>query len=168
MKVGIVSDTHDDGDAVERVVEYFSGEDGADAVIHCGDVVAPFSAAPFDVDGDDGFEFYCVRGNNDGEWKLRDTVEEFGTYLGEMGELELGGASFAAYHGTSQPIVEALVECGTYDYVVHGHTHERVHEEREGTVSVNPGGKPIPPAPDPQCGVVVDTESGDVTFHELA
>ncbi len=157
MRVGIVSDTHDDAAVVER----FSGE--AEAVIHCGDVVAPFSATPFDAD----FEFYCVRGNNDGEWKLRSTVEEFGTYLGEMGELELGGATFAAYHGTSQPIVDALVECGNYDYVVHGHTHGRVHEERGGTVSINPGGMPIPPAPDPQCAVLVDTESDDVTFHEL-
>ena len=163
MRVGIVSDTHDDTAAVERAVERFSGE--VEAVIHCGDVVAPFSATPFDADA--GYDFYCVRGNNDGEWKLRDAVEEFGTYLGEMGELELGGATFAAYHGTSGPIVDALVECGRYDYVVHGHTHERVHEDRGGTVSVNPGGKPIPPAPDPQCAVVVDTESGDVTFHEL-
>ena len=161
MRVGIVSDTHDDGDAVERAVEQFSGR--VEAVVHCGDVVAPFSASPFDAD----FDFYCVRGNNDGEWALQDTVEGFGTYLGEMGELELGGATFAAYHGTSEPVVEALVECGSYDYVVRGHTHERVHEERGGTVHVNPGGLPIPPAPDPQCAVTIDTESGEVTFEEL-
>ncbi|MEF8882589.1 MAG: metallophosphoesterase [Halapricum sp.] len=164
MKVGIVSDTHDNGNVVDRAVETFERED-IDAVIHCGDVVSPFSATPFDSSA---FEFYAVRGNNDGEWSLQNVVEAFGSYLGEMGELTLGGAEFAVYHGTSEPIVEALIESGNYDYVCRGHTHERVHEERDGTVHINPGGIAIPDAPEDQAAVVVDTEAGDVEFHDLA
>lgn len=163
MEIGIVSDTHDNLDVVQTAVGLFEGR--VDAVVHCGDIVAPFSATPFDGD----FDFYAVRGNNDGEWALRDAVRSFGAYLGEMGELSLGGRSFAVYHGTSQPIVDALVACGEYDYVLHGHTHNRVHETKDGTVRINPGG--IGTAPDagaePPAGVILDTTTGEVTFHDL-
>ncbi|MFB6140673.1 MAG: metallophosphoesterase [Halosimplex sp.] len=162
MRLGIVSDTHDDGRAVERAVEVFERE-GCEAVVHCGDIVAPFSATPFDAD----FDFYAVRGNNDGEWALADAVEDFGTYLAEMGELTFDGLAFAVYHGTSEPIVDALVDCGDYDYVLHGHTHEFAREERDGTVRINPGGIPFDAAPGPQYAVVLDTESGDIDRFEL-
>ena len=162
MLVGIVSDTHDNTDVVEQAVQTFE-DAGVDAVLHCGDIVAPFSATPFDS----SFDFYAVRGNNDGEWALQNVVGDFGTYLGEMGELTLDDTEFAVYHGTSEPIVEALIDCGSYDYVCRGHTHQRVHEEREGTVHVNPGGIPIDAAPDSQAAVVVDTETGAVEFHDL-
>lgn len=162
MHVGIVSDTHDNRDVVESAADLFEGR--VDAVVHCGDVVAPFSVTPFDRD----FDFYAVRGNNDGEWMLRDTVRSFGAYLGEFGELSLGGASLAVYHGTSRPIVDALVGCGDYEYVLHGHSHERAHEQTDGTVRINPGGVPTGPGDDePPAGAVLDTDTGDVTFHDL-
>ncbi|ESP89243.1 phosphodiesterase, MJ0936 family protein [Candidatus Halobonum tyrrellensis G22] len=161
MQIGVVSDTHDNARYVERAVDLF--ESRADAVVHCGDVVAPFSAAPFDAD----FDFYAVRGNNDGEWALSGTIDEFGTYLGEMGELTFDGVEFAVYHGTSEPIVDALCACGSYDYVLRGHTHERVREERGGTVHLNPGGVPIPGQEAEPAAMLVDTESGEVTTESL-
>ncbi len=161
MLVGIVSDTHDNLDLVDVAVETFD-ERGVDAVVHCGDVVAPFAATAFDH----GWEFHAVRGNNDGEWALASTIEAFGTYHGEMAELSLDGAEVAVYHGTSGPIVDALVDCGRYDYVFHGHTHERAHEERDGTVRINPGGIAFEGAPDPFSVATLDTETGDVEFEE--
>ncbi|OYR44625.1 YfcE family phosphodiesterase [Halorubrum sp. Eb13] len=165
MRVGIVSDTHDDLAAVEAAVALFDRE-GVDAVVHCGDFVAPFSVTPFDIGGDDpdaGFDFHAVRGNNDGEWAVQTTVEAFGTYHGEAGTLSFGDGStesagdgdgeragdegaveVAVTHGTSGVVVDALVDCGDYDYVFHGHTHAHGVEERGGTVRVNPGGLPIP------------------------
>ncbi|MFW6316971.1 MAG: metallophosphoesterase [Halorubrum sp.] len=153
MRVGIVSDTHDDLAAVEAAVTLFDRE-GVDAVVHCGDFVAPFSVTPFDVESA-AFDFYAVRGNNDGEWAVQSTVEEFGTYLGEAGALSFGGGTdaeggddgavdVAVTHGTSRVVVDALVDCGDYDYVLHGHTHAHGAEERGGTTRVNPGGLPIP------------------------
>lgn len=163
MDIGIVSDTHDNLDVVAAAVDLFEGR--VDAVLHCGDVVAPFSAAPFDAD----FDFYAVRGNNEGEWALEAAVADFGTYCGEFGALELGGADVALYHGTSREIVDALVASGSYDYVVHGHTHERAHESRDGTVRLNPGGIAIEPDADgePPAGIVLDTASGEAEFHDL-
>jgi len=162
MLVGIVSDTHDNTDLVDRAVETFA-DAGCDAVVHCGDFVAPFSVTPFDGD----WSFYAVRGNNDGEWAVQSTVAEFGTYFGEMGELTLDGDDIAVYHGTSGPVVDALVDCGSYDYVFHGHTHERGSEAREGTVRINPGGISIPPAPEPFSVATLSTETGEIEFHEL-
>ena len=163
MHVGIVSDTHDDLDVVQRAVDHFA--DTADVVVHCGDIVAPFAARPFDHDD---FEFYAVRGNNDGEWALKQLVDEFGVYLGEMGELVLDDLHVAVYHGTSEAIVGALLDCGHYDYVLRGHTHERVHEERDGTVHVNPGGIPTSPSGgEPPAAVILDTDTGDVEFTDL-
>ena len=162
MLVGIVADTHDNQELAEAAVETFEDR-GADAVVHCGDIVAPFSAARFDGD----FEFYAVRGNNDGEWALQSTVAEFGTYLGEMGELTLDGADVGVYHGTSDAVVEALVASANYDYVLHGHTHERAHEVYEGTVQINPGGIAFAGAPSPFSVAVLDTDTGDVEFEVI-
>jgi hypothetical protein len=145
MLIGIVSDTHDDLAAVEAAVSLFERE-GVDAVVHCGDFVAPFSVTPFDA----GFDFHAVRGNNDGEWAVESTVEEFGEYHGEAAVLSLEGTGaanavdVAVTHGTSDPVVDALVDCGDYDYVLHGHTHAHGVEEHGETVRVNPGGLPIP------------------------
>ncbi|WP_117592869.1 metallophosphoesterase [Haloprofundus halophilus] len=163
MLVGIVSDTHDNLDCVRAAVDHFESE-SVDTVVHCGDVVAPFSATPFDS----SFEFYAVRGNNDGEWNLQSTVESFGTYLGEAGELTFDDLDVAVYHGTSGTLVDALVDCGDYDYVLHGHTHRREVEERGETVRVNPGGLPIPGADDAFHVAVLDTETGEVSSHEVA
>jgi putative phosphoesterase len=162
MHLGIVSDTHDNADVVAEAVDVFERAD-VDAVVHCGDFVAPFSAAAFDI----GVEFHAVRGNNDGEWALQDVVGDFGTYHGEFGELTFGERDVAVYHGTSAGIVDALVDCGHYDYVLHGHTHEYAHEFRDGTTRINPGGIAIDAAPDAPYAVVLDVESGDVDREEL-
>ena len=163
MHVGIVSDTHDNLDIVEGAVSQFRAEE-VDAVVHCGDVVAPFSATPFDVEGVD---FYAVRGNNDGEWKLRAIVEEFGSYLGECGELTFDGLDVAVYHGTSEALTEALCECGRYDFVFSGHTHERVLEDRGPTTHVNPGGLPLRGANDEFSVAILDTDEESVVHRRL-
>lgn len=164
MQVGVVSDTHDNLDIAQAAVDRFLAAD-VDIVVHCGDIISPFTARLFDSDD---FEFYAVRGNNDGEWALQSLVDDFGAYLGEMGELELESAHVAVYHGTSEAVVGALVDSGNYDYVLRGHTHEQVHERRNGTVHVNPGGIPLDPSGgDPPAAVVLDTEASEVDFHDL-
>jgi hypothetical protein len=166
MKIGIVSDTHDNLDHVAQAVSVFESQ-GVDRVIHCGDIIAPFSATPFDSES---FEFYAVRGNNDGEWALANVVEEFGTYLGECGRLTVDEVSIAVYHGTNKLLRESLVDAGEYDYVFHGHTHERALESRGGTVRVNPGGLPIPGADDDFHVATLDTEESGVdaiTHHRV-
>ena len=166
MLIGLCSDTHDDLGLARGAVETFESA-GVDAIVHCGDVVAPFTAAEFDV----GVEFHAVYGNNDGEPALAGTVEGFGSHHGESARLTFDGVDLAVYHGTSEQLVEALVDCGAYDYVVRGHTHERTCGERDGTVHVNPGGLPFPGVDDAYHVATLDTDAGSgadaVTFHRI-
>jgi len=162
MLLGCCSDTHDNLGLARGAVETFEAE-GVDAIVHCGDVVAPFTAAEFDV----GIDFHAVRGNNDGEPALGGVIEEFGTHHGESAHLRFDGVDVAVYHGTSERLVDGLVDCGDYDYVVRGHTHERLREERGGTVHINPGGLPFPGADDAYHVATLDTETGAVAFHEI-
>ncbi|MFB6292186.1 MAG: metallophosphoesterase [Candidatus Nanohaloarchaea archaeon] len=161
MKLGIVSDTHDHLELAEDAAEFFEGR--VDAVIHCGDMVAPFTAEKFDA----GFDFYCVRGNNDGEWNLKQTVNGFGEFFNNVAELEFSGSSIAVYHGTDEEIARALRESGEYDYVLRGHTHEKKLREVDETLEINPGGIPVPFAPGDFHVAVLDLESGDVEFHRM-
>ena len=166
MQLGIVSDTHDNLDHVQQAVSLFELE-GVDHVIHCGDIIAPFSATPFNTDA---FAFSAVRGNNDGEWALGNVVDDFGTYLGQCGELTLDGVAIAVYHGTNRVLREALADSGTYDYVFHGHTHERTIASHGDTLRVNPGGLPIEGADDSFHVATLDTEASDadaISHHEI-
>jgi phosphoesterase, MJ0936 family len=166
MQLGIVSDTHDNLDHVQQAVELFESH-GVERVVHCGDIVTPFSATPFDTES---FDFAAVRGNNDGEWALGSVVDDFGKYLGECGELTVDGTEIAVYHGTNKVLREALADSGNYEYVFHGHTHERTVATHGETVRVNPGGLPIAGADDAFHVATLDTEKSGVeaiTHHEL-
>jgi putative phosphoesterase len=167
MRLGLVSDTHDDIAAARAAAAQFASE-GIATVAHLGDVVAPFTLAPFEE-----FSLHHVRGNNEGEaalWRAVDGLDD-GTHHGDAAALDVGGRSVALYHGTSAVLVDALVDSGDYDYVCHGHTHERGVEERNGTVRVNPGGLPIPGADDTFHVATVDLDApvahGAVTHHAL-
>jgi len=161
MKVGIVSDTHDNIELVEEAVNFFEREE-CEVVIHCGDMVAPFTAELFDAD----FKFHSVRGNNDGEWNLKETVNHFGSFYNNVAELELGGLQIAVYHGTEEEIVEGLVE-KDYDFVFRGHTHEKEISEQGGTIESNPGGIAPPDQEAVFPAATLDTDTREVEFHRV-
>ena len=158
MKIGIVSDTHDNLEQARRAADFFESQ--VEKVIHCGDMIAPFTAEIFDRD----FDFYAVRGNNDGEWNLNSTIEEFGDFHNNIMELEIKGLVIAVYHGTEEEVVEGLLE-KDYDYVFRGHTHERKKEARKGTVEVNPGGIELPNQEENFSVAVFDTEDEEIKFE---
>jgi len=160
MLVGVVSDTHDHLDRARATADLFDDR-GVGTVVHCGDVVAPFTLAPFDRD----WAFHHVAGNNEGEPALRDAVGEIGTHHGDVARLSLGGHEAAVYHGTERTLVDALVDCGDYDYVFRGHTHERAVTRRGETTVVNPGGIPIPGGDDAFHVALVDVDADEVTVE---
>lgn len=139
MKIGVLSDTHDQGELIQKAVEYFNNEN-VSWVFHCGDWVSPFILHFFQ-----GLQVPLrgVFGNNDGD-KFRHLAfkNKWGIdleYEDRFLEMEVDNRLIAVFHGDYSSIVEALVTCGKYDVVFHGHTHEKINLYHGKTLSLNPG-----------------------------
>ncbi len=139
MKIGVISDTHDRLDAIERAVEVFNNE-RVDVVIHAGDFVSPFTEKPFRALN---AKFYGIFGNNDGDkLLLKEKYRRVGEIEEDPLELEIQSVSIAVTHRPK--IVNALSHI--YDIVIFGHTHMpeiRTGERKTGsgaeTLVINPG-----------------------------
>jgi uncharacterized protein len=139
MEIGVISDTHDQHHHIKEAVKILN-EKNVELVIHCGDWVSPFILNFFR-----GLKapLRGVFGNNDGDrfrhhqfkdkWGLDLQFEE--RFL----KLEIDHRVIAVFHGDYPELVDALVRCGQYDAVFHGHTHQRVNETIGRTLSLNPG-----------------------------
>ncbi len=159
MKVGILSDSHDNLDALHKAVELFQSE-GVEVVIHAGDLVAPFVHRAL---GRLKCRLVMVFGNNDGErLGLARTFE--GQIFQPPYDLELDGRKVLVLHEPHN--LEALKVSQLYDLIIYGHTHE-VELIREGrTLVLNPG----------ECGgwlsgkrtvAIWDTRTGEARIVEL-
>ena len=162
MKIGVISDTHDNVPKIEAAVCFFNNA-GVEAVLHCGDFVAPFALLPFKKLWP---KLYLVYGNNDGEKKgLRALAAEHGWTLGPMPmEVELGGRKVAMLHEPDR--LEDLRRAARHDIIVYGHTHKPRASHDGGRLALNPGegggwlsGKATL--------AVVDLETLAVAFHEI-
>ncbi|MFZ0565937.1 MAG: metallophosphoesterase [Chlamydiales bacterium] len=139
MKIGVLSDTHDQGDLIRKAVERFNDEE-VDWVFHCGDWVSPFILYFFQ---NLKAPLRGVFGNNDGD-KFRHLAfkNKWGVnleYEERFLEIEIDSRRIAIFHGDYSGLVDALTSCGEYDAVFHGHTHQRVNKHIGKTLSLNPG-----------------------------
>lgn len=139
MKIGVISDTHDQANLIEKAVLLLN-EEQIELLVHCGDWVSPFILYSFK-----GLKapIKGVFGNNDGD-KFRHLTysHQFGLdihYEDRFLELNCEGRIIAIFHGDYPQLVDALVTCGKYDAVFHGHTHQRVCKKQGETLSLNPG-----------------------------
>lgn len=137
MRIAILSDIHDNVWKLEAALRKLR-ERGADAMICCGDLCAPF-VVPQLAENFAG-EIHIVFGNNDGDtFRIAQQALRYGHVKlhGEFAELVLGGKRFAVTHFPE--IGRALARSGQYDVVCYGHDH-RFHLSREGqTLLINPG-----------------------------
>lgn len=161
MLIGLISDSHDHVPHVEQAVEIFKKKN-VNMVLHAGDYCSPFTIPPFEE-----LSLKGVFGNNDGDHYL--LLQKFrevnGEHFGSFGELTADGCRIALYHGTDAPITEALEQCGNYDVVVSGHTHEKKIATVNSTLTINPGtahgfGEEATIA-------LLDTDAMDIKFVEL-
>jgi len=139
MKIGIISDTHDQIERIKKAVKTFNKED-VKLVVHCGDIVAPFVLQFFkDLNCPIKFLF----GNNTGDIALHlEFARKFGLKDAEFKNfysLEIDGRKIAAYHGDVKEIIEALIKCEIYDCVFVGHDHTARIEKHGKVLLVNPG-----------------------------
>lgn len=134
MKIGVISDSHDRLPTLQRAVSLFRRL-RVDAVLHAGDLVAPFAAKLLTPEGGLGdLPLHVVYGNNDGEKAGLKKVLP-GIVDGPL-RVTLGGKKIVMAH-----FVDWLKpgDVNGADVVVTGHTHEIVNESKDGKLYLNPG-----------------------------
>ena len=142
MKLCIVSDSHDRGPLLATAIETAKAE-GAEAVIHCGDLIGTNTlkaSLKF------GLPIHVVHGNNLGDLvslaRLACNSDGLLNYHGRDASITLGGKRIFITH---YPHYGHGMACtGDYDLVCCGHSHEpviRLQPNVKGTQTclVNPG-----------------------------
>lgn len=135
MKIGLISDTHDNIQNIRKAVRKFNDKH-VDVVIHAGDFVNPIA-----VESLAGVTLVGVLGNNDtdivGLTSIFDKIHA--ELKGEIFEKVYDRMRFAVYHGTSLAKKEQLIKSGKYDVFIYGHTHRKDNRYIGTTRVINPG-----------------------------
>ena len=124
MKICIVSDSHDNRDMLAKAVGE-AKEWGAEAVIHCGDVIAPTALRPLQQFG---LPVHVIHGNNMGDtYAMFMLVQEPNSvihYHGQDAGIELDGKRIFIVHYPHY--AEAMALTGDWDMICYGHDHHAV------------------------------------------
>ena len=138
MLVGAISDTHDNLPQIEKAVKYLNDQK-VGLVLHAGDYVAGFVLPKLK-------QLNCklvgVFGNNDGDHELlkRRFSETSDSPIHErFAKVEVEGFRFALLHGEETELLNAIIEGGIFDAVIHGHSHYSRVEKRGNPLAINPG-----------------------------
>ena len=132
--IGIMSDSHDNLDAIQKAVRFFS-DMNCELVVHAGDFVAPFAAKELNsLD----CPVKAVFGNCDGETKgLARVLEPFGKIKREPLAFEYAQRKFLLTH--THFANEAHLRSGKYEVIMYGHTHKPEIRTAKGSLLINPG-----------------------------
>ncbi|MEY3220856.1 MAG: hypothetical protein RIT27_2213 [Pseudomonadota bacterium] len=126
MKICILSDSHDHIPLLCACVKQ-AKEKGAEAILHCGDIVAPSTLGklkPFEL------PIYAIHGNNSGDlFFLSKLAHEssFIHYYGQDAALTLAKRRIFLVHYPHY--ARAMAATGDYDLVCCGHTHRAMIEQ---------------------------------------
>jgi len=142
MKICIVSDSHDRAEPLAAAIAEAHAA-GAQAVIHCGDLIGVNTLrASLKL----GIPIHAVHGNNIGDvaalYRMMEKTGGLFTYHGQEALLELGGRKIFVTHMPHHG--QAFACTGDYDLVCHGHSHS-AHVGMQANVNggrcwlVNPG-----------------------------
>jgi putative phosphoesterase len=135
MRLGVLSDTHDQIAVTQAAVRLLRAE-GAEALIHCGDITGPdivFACAVLPC--------YFVFGNHDADnvRLLESAASQSGAVcLGWGGEVTLAGKRVAVTHGHLHIDVRPLL-ASRPDYLLTGHSHIAADWREGPTRRINPG-----------------------------
>lgn len=142
MKVCIVSDSHDNRFLLEASVKDAKAR-GAEAVLHCGDVVAPTTLR---ILNPIGLPVHVIHGNNTGDMyslsNLSYNKDSVVQYHGQDAGIELAGKKIFMVHYPHY--AEAMATTGDWDIVCCGHDHKASIREIKNiknstTLFLNPG-----------------------------
>lgn len=133
-----MSDTHDYLSMVEKALQRFN-EENVELVLHAGDYVAPFVIPRFKHLR---ARLIGVFGNNDGDRELlrkRFSEHEGLEIRGNFAEISVNDVKIALLHGSEEELLKALINSGSFDVIVYGHTHKAEVYRKGETLVVNPG-----------------------------
>lgn len=142
MKICIVSDSHDNRRLLSAAVHDAKAR-GAEAVIHCGDIVAPSTLGAI---RDVGLPMHVIHGNNEGDIvalsRRSHRLGNFYTYYGQDAGIELAGRKIFVVHYPHYGL--GMAATGDWDLVCWGHDHkariDEVPNVKGGTTHiVDPG-----------------------------
>jgi putative phosphoesterase len=142
MKICIVSDSHDNRHLLEIAVDD-ARQRGAEAVLHCGDVVAPTTLRVLQKHG---LPVHVIHGNNTGDlYNMAMLAQEEGSvirYHGQDAGMELAGRRIFIVHYPHY--ARAMGATGDWDMVCCGHDHRAEIDtiatvKQTETVFINPG-----------------------------
>jgi len=131
--LGIMSDTHDNLDYLNRALVLFEKK-GVEHIIHAGDFTSPFTF--FKAMNKFAGGFTGVFGNNDGDKVALNNLYQGRIYT-QPHIFELGGRKIVVMH--EPDVADALADSGHFDLVVFGHTHRPVLKRVKNTLVINPG-----------------------------
>lgn len=122
MKVCIVSDSHDRADPLAQAVREAKSL-GAEAVIHCGDLIGAQTIKPALAAG---LPVHAIHGNNIGDVQAMHYQSRMSggqlQYYGPDAKLELGGRRIMVVHYDNYGYAFACT--GEWDLVCCGHSHK--------------------------------------------
>lgn len=164
MKIGILSDTHNNVDNLQRALAIFRRE-GIETLIHCGDMSSPATAVHFT-----GFTLVYVHGNMDrNPLAIRQTLFDLNPssvaanqFTGEL----IPGVRAAATHGHIPGKLDSFIQDG-YDFIFHGHTHRRRDEIVDHSRIINPGALGGAQH-EPRSICHLDLKTGQIKFVDIA
>jgi hypothetical protein len=132
VNIGIISDTHDRIEKIDKAVAFFNSFP-VDLVIHAGDFVAPFTAQSFaDLQAD----MVGVFGNNDGEKEgLLKAYANIAVIAEPPYIYTFDKLSIIIMH--KELDIDAYAK--KHDIIIYGHSHQYDIKKQGTAIIVNPG-----------------------------
>jgi hypothetical protein len=130
MKIGIISDSHDNLPKIEEAVKLFNKKK-VDFVLHAGDFIAPFTIPKLK---NLACDWAGVFGNNDGEKTGLSGISAGKIKEGPL-NIELSGRKIILVHD----INKINPETEEAELIIFGHTHQPEARKSDSKLIINPG-----------------------------
>ncbi len=135
MKIGIISDTHNDIEYTKKALDIFISKN-VDLIIHSGDLTSYKMLKLFQ-----GLNCKFVLGNMDFD------VEGINKESKRLGfdsidytcEITVDNKEIFVIHGNNVPVFRKAILSGKFDYIIKGHTHSFENYVSNNVRVINPG-----------------------------
>ena len=155
MRIGVVSDTHDRGEAIAEALRLLA-EQRVELILHCGDIESPDTVLQFKE-----IPTHFVYGNWDKDkLRLGAAIKSIGGHANDsFGAIDIGGKRIAWVHSHERHQLYQLEHSDYFDYVFYGHTHVR-EQHKTGADRRRQSGALF--RANPKTCIVLDTETGEI------